>query len=122
MKKECIAAGEVLMELDEFGKVAKSITAAVYVEKAVAGEESGSVAEAKKSVVLRYKDYAYTEDVAAPMGFEEIAAAAGELKVPGLNGNEDVVLSAPVAVKYSKTKAFEANANTVVFATLRYEM
>lgn len=120
--KKCIAAGSVLLEKDEEGKVLKEIAATVY-EEVVENDESnsGSAEESKKSVVLRYKNFAYTDDVTAPFGFDEIAGDA-ELVVPGVDGHEDVTLEAPVVVKYSKTKSFERNANTVVFASLRYDM
>lgn len=117
--KECIAAGEVLLEKDG-GEVVKSITAAVYAEVAGNSEESNA-ADSKKLVVLKYRNFNCDEDVAAPFGFEEIADGK-TLKVPGVNDNEDVTLSAPVVVKYSKTKAFESNGKTVVYASLRYEM
>ena len=120
--KECIAAGIVVSEKDEAGKLVKEIAATVYEEKIVNDESaSSSAAEGKKSVVLKYKDMAYAEDIAAPLGFDEIAGDA-ELVVPGIGGHEDVTLAAPVVVKYSKTKSFERNGNTVVFASLRYDM
>lgn len=118
--KKCIAAGTILAEKDSEGKLSKQIVATVYEE--VAGhDESGSSAEGKKSVLLKYKDYTYTEDVVAPLGYEDIAAVT-TLTVPGLDGHEDVTLSAPMVVKYSKTKSFERNANTVVSVSIRYEM
>lgn len=120
--KECIAAGIVVSEKDEAGKLVKEIAATVYEEKIINDESaSSSAAEGKKSVVLKYKDMAYAEDIAAPLGFDEIAGDA-ELVVPGIGGHEDVTLAAPVVVKYSKTKSFERNGNTVVFASLRYDM
>lgn len=122
--KKCIAAGSVLLEKDEEGKLVKEIAATVY-EDVVAGEESASngsgAAEGKKSVVLKYKNFAYAEDVLAPLGYEEIAAEA-TLTVPGLNGHEDVTLDAPMSVRYSRTKSFERAGNTVVYATIRYDM
>lgn len=120
--KECIAAGIVVSEKDEAGKLVKEIAATVYEEKIINDESSsGSAAEGKKSVVLKYKDMAYAEDITAPLGFDEIAGDA-ELVVPGIDGHEDVTLAEPVVVKYSKTKSFERNGNTVVFASLRYDM
>ena len=122
--KKCIAAGSVLLEKDEEGKLVKEIAATVY-EDVVAGEESASngsgAAEGKKSVVLKYKNFAYAEDVLAPLGYEEIAAEA-TLTVPGLNGHEDVTLAAPMSIRYSRTKSFERAGNTVVYATIRYDM
>lgn len=120
--KECIAGGTVLREKDEEGKVVKEIAATVYEEKIMNDESaSSSAAEGKKSVVLRYKNFAYAEDITAPLGFDEIAGDAA-LVVPGINGHEDVELDAPVVVKYSKTKSFERDGNTVVMASLRYDM
>jgi len=120
--KECIAAGIVVSEKDEAGKLVKEIAATVYEEKIINDESaSSSAAEGKKSVVLKYKDMAYAEDIVAPLGFDEIAGDA-ELVVPGIGGHKDVTLAAPVVVKYSKTKSFERNGNTVVFASLRYDM
>lgn len=116
--KKCIAAGRVLLEKDAEGKLVKEIAATVY-EEVKKDEESAS--EGKKSVVLKYKNFEYTEDVVAPLGYDEIAAE-GELVVPGLNGHEDVTLEAPITVRYSRTKSFERNSNTVVYATLRYDM
>lgn len=118
--KECIASGTILEEKDSEGKLSKQIVATVY-EEVDEHDESGSAAEGKKSVLLKYKDFAYTEDVVAPLGFEDIAAVA-TLTVPGLNGHADVTLSAPMVVKYSKTRSFERNANTVVSVSIRYEM
>lgn len=122
--KKCIAAGSVLLEKDEEGKLVKEIAATVY-EDVVSKEESASngsgVTEGKKSVVLKYKNFAYAEDILAPLGYKEIAAEA-TLTVPGLNGHEDVTLAAPMSVRYSRTKSFERNSNTVVYATLRYDM
>lgn len=122
--KKCIAAGSVLLEKDEEGKLVKEIAATVY-EDVVAAEESASngsgAAEGKKSVVLKYKNFAYAEDVLAPLGYDEIAAEA-TLTVPGLNGHEDVTLDAPMSVRYSRTKSFERAGNTVVYATIRYDM
>lgn len=122
--KKCIAAGSVLLEKDEEGKLVKEIAATVY-EDVVSKEESASngsgATEGKKSVVLKYKNFAYTEDVLAPLGYKEIAAEA-TLTVPGLNGHEDVKLAAPMSVRYSRTKSFERAGNTVVYATMRYDM
>ena len=122
--KKCIAAGSVLLEKDEEGKLVKEIAATVY-EDVVSKEESASngsgATEGKKSVVLKYKNFAYTEDVLAPLGYKEIAAKA-TLTVPGLNGHEDVKLAAPMSIRYSRTKSFERAGNTVVYATIRYDM
>lgn len=122
--KKCIAAGSVLLEKDEEGKLVKEIAATVY-EDVVSKEESASngsgATEGKKSVVLKYKNFAYAEDILAPLGYKEIAAEA-TLTVPGLNGHEDVTLAAPMSVRYSRTKSFERAGNTVVYATIRYDM
>lgn len=122
--KKCIAAGSVLLEKDEEGKLVKEIAATVY-EDVVSKEESASngsgATEGKKSVVLKYKNFAYAEDILAPLGYKEIAAEA-TLTVPGLNGHEDVALAAPMSVRYSRTKSFERAGNTVVYATIRYDM
>lgn len=122
--KKCIAAGSVLLEKDEEGKLVKEIAATVY-EDVVSKEESASngsgATEGKKSVVLKYKNFAYAEDILAPLGYKEIAAEA-TLTVPGLNGHEDVKLDAPMSVRYSRTKSFERASNTVVYATMRYDM
>lgn len=120
--KECIAAGTVVSKKDKAGKIVKEIVATVYEEKIINDESaSGSAAEGKKSVVLKYKDMAYAEDVVAPLGFDKIANGAS-LVVPGIGGRENVTLATPVVVKYSKTKSFERDGNTVVFASLRYDM
>ena len=120
--KKCIAAGILVAKKDKAGKLVKEIAATVYEEKLISDESSsGSAAEGKKSVVLKYKNFEYTEDVLAPLGYKEIASE-GALIVPGLNGNEDVKLEAPITVRYSRTKSFERNSNTVVYATLRYDM
>ena len=122
--KECIAAGTILEEKDGEGKLSKQIVATVYEEvdpKEESAVSGSGATEGKKSVVLKYKDFAYTEDIVAPLGFEDIAAVA-TLTVPGLNGHEDITLSAPMIVKYSKTRSFERNANTVVSVSIRYEM
>lgn len=116
--KKAIASGYILQKENEEGKLIKEIAATVYEE---IDESDGSAAEGKKSVVLKYKNFEYTEDVVAPLGYDEIAAE-GELVVPGLNGHEDVTLEAPISVRYSRTKSFERNSNTVVYATLRYDM
>ena len=120
--KKAIASGNILQEKNEEGKLVKEIAATVY-EEVVKSEESssGSAAEGKKSVVLKYKNFEYTEDVVAPLGYNEIAGE-GALVVPGLNGHEDVTLAAAMSVRYSRTKSFERNSNTVVYATLRYDM
>lgn len=122
--KKCIAAGSVLLEKDEEGKLVKEIAATVY-EDVVSKEEYASngsgATEGKKSVVLKYKNFAYAEDILAPLGYKEIAAEA-TLTVPGLNGHEDVKLAAPMSVRYSRTKSFERAGNTVVYATIRYDM
>lgn len=122
--KKCIAAGSVLLKKDQEGKLVKEIAATVY-EDVVSKEESASngsgATEGKKSVVLKYKNFAYAEDVLAPLGYKEIAAEA-TLTVPGLNGHEDVTLAAPMSVRYSRTKSFERAGNTVVYATIRYDM
>ena len=120
--KKAIASGNILQEKNEESKLVKEIAATVY-EEIVKSEESssGSAAEGKKSVVLKYKNFKYTEDVVAPLGYNEIAGE-GALVVPGLNGHEDVTLAAPMSVRYSRTKSFERNSNTVVYATLRYDM
>jgi len=119
--KKCIAAGSVLLEKDEEGKLVKEIAATVYEDVDNSEESTGSAAEGKKSVVLKYKNFAYAEDVTAPLGYEEIAAE-GTLTVPGLDGHEDVTLESPMTVRYSRTKSFERDNNTVVYATLRYDM
>lgn len=116
--KKCIAAGRVLLEEDAEGKLVKEIAATVY-EEVKKDEESAS--EGKKSVMLKYKNFAYTDDVTAPLGFDEIAGDA-ELVVPGVDGHEDVTLEAPMTVRYSRTKSFERDDNTVVYASLRYDM
>lgn len=122
--KKCIAAGSVLLKKDEEGKLVKEIAATVY-EDVVSKEESASngsgATEGKKSVVLKYKNFVYAEDILAPLGYKEIAAEA-TLTVPGLNGHEDVTLAAPMSVRYSRTKSFERAGNTVVYATIRYDM
>ena len=122
--KKCTAAGSVLLKKDEEGKLVKEIAATVY-EDVVSKEESASngsgATEGKKSVVLKYKNFEYTEDVVAQLGYNEIASE-GALVVPGLNGHEDVKLAAPMSVRYSRTKSFERAGNTVVYATIRYDM
>ena len=148
--KKCIAAGSVLLKKDKEGKLVKEIAATVY-EDVVSKEKSASngsgATEGKKSVVLKYKNFAYAKDILAPLGYKEIAAEAtstvpglnghedilaplgykeiaaeATLTVPGLNGHEDVKLAAPMSVRYSRTKSFERAGNTVVYATIRYDM
>lgn len=128
--KKCIASGAILSEKDEEGKLKKEIVATVYAEEVngsesgssvVAAESGSSVAEGRKSVLLKYKDFAYGEDVVNPITFEDIAAVA-TLTVPGLDGHADVTLEAPMVVRYAKTKSFEYNGNTVVSASIRYDM
>ena len=111
--KKVIATGSVLLEKDEEGKLVKEIAATVYAEEAKG--------EGKISVVLKYKDFEYAEDIAAPLGYDEIAGDA-ELVVPGVDGHADVALAAPVAIRYSRTKSFERNGSTAVYATIRYDM
>lgn len=126
--KKCIASGAILSEKDEEGKLKKEIVATVYADEGNGDEsdsgavvESGSAAEGRKSVLLKYKDFAYGNDVVAPVSFEDIAAMA-TLTVPGLDGHADVTLEAPMVVRYAKTKSFEHNGNTVVSASIRYDM
>jgi len=126
--KKCIASGAILSEKDEEGKLKKEIVATVYADEGNGDEsdsgavvESGSAAEGRKSVLLKYKDFAYGNDVVAPVSFEDIAAMA-KLTVPGLDGHADVTLEAPIVVRYAKTKSFEHNGNTVVSASIRYDM
>lgn len=126
--KKCIASGAILSEKDEEGKLKKEIVATVYADEGNGDEsdsgavvESGSAAEGRKSVLLKYKDFAYGNDVVAPVSFEDIAAMA-TLTVPGLDGHADVTLEAPIVVRYAKTKSFEHNGNTVVSASIRYDM
>lgn len=127
--KKCIASGAILSEKDEEGKLLKEIVATVYADEGNGNEsgsdvtvESGSgAAEGRKSVLLKYKDFAYGNDVVAPISFEDIAAMA-TLTVPGLDGHADVTLEAPMVVRYAKTKSFEHNGNTVVSASIRYDM
>ena len=126
--KKCIASGAILSEKDEEGKLKKEIVATVYADEGNGDEsdsgavvESGSAAEGRKSVLLKYKDFAYGNDVVAPVSFEDIAAMA-TLTVPGLDGHANVTLEAPVVVRYAKTKSFEHNGNTVVSASIRYDM
>ena len=126
--KKCIASGAILYEKDEEGKLKKEIVATVYADEGNGDEsdsgavvESGSAAEGRKSVLLKYKDFAYGNDVVAPVSFEDIAAMA-TLTVPGLDGHADVTLEAPIVVRYAKTKSFEHNGNTVVSASIRYDM
>lgn len=126
--KKCIASGAILSEKDEEGKLKKEIVATVYADEGNGDEsdsgavvESGSAAEGRKSVLLKYKDFAYDNDVVAPISFEDIAAMT-TLTVPGLDGHANVTLEAPVVVRYAKTKSFEHNGNTVVSASIRYDM
>ena len=127
--KKCIASGAILSEKDKEGKLKKEIVATVYADEANGNEsgsdvtvESGSgAAEERRSVLLKYKDFAYGNDVVAPVSFEDIAAMA-TLTVPGLDGHADVTLEAPMIVRYAKTKSFERNGNTVVSASIRYDM
>ena len=119
--KKCIASGAILSEKDKEGKLKKEIVATVYAEEANGNESGSGAAEGRKSVLLKYKDFAYGNDVVAPVSFEDIAAMA-KLTVPGLDGHADVTLEAPMIVRYAKTKSFERNGNTVVSASIRYDM
>ena len=117
--KKCIAAGTVASKV-ESGVVIEETVASVYEDDA-ATEESGSAGESEKYVVLKYKNLKYTEDLTAPLGYDDIAGD-GELVVPGLNGHEDVTLAAPLSIRYSRTKSFERDGNVAVYATIRYAM
>lgn len=130
--KKCIASGTILRELDkESGKLVKEIVATVYAEYVCTDDsncmcscedESGCCSEGMKSVVLKYKNFKCEEDIAAPLSYEDIAAEGGEMTVPGIGGHADVALEAPVVVKYSKTRTYEFEGNTVVSASIRYKM
>lgn len=118
--KKCIATGTIASEVKN-GIVVQETVATVYEEVIDATDESGSAADPKKYVTLKYKNLEYTEDVTAPLGYADIAGDA-ELVVPGLNGHEDVTLAAPTSIRYSRTKSFERDDNLAVYATLRYDM
>jgi len=102
------------------------VTASVAVNTT---EESGSASGADVySVYLTAKKYNAEELPVDPITFADIAAmveeessSAAGMIVPGVEGEDDVELQAPVAVKYAKTKAFEGDNGACVFATLRYE-
>lgn len=100
------------------------VTASVALEKT---EESASGADVY-SVYLTAKKFNAEELPADPITFADIAAmveeessSAGGMVVPGVEGQDDVELEAPTALKYAKTKAFVGDNGVCVFATLRYE-
>lgn len=103
------------------------ISASLYeIKEDNASEESAS-ADAVRHVVLKYRNSNAAEVPAAPMTFEDIAAEADEMSIPSLtNPEEKIAISAPVMIKYAKTKAFEhLNAENEikvnVHADIRYE-
>lgn len=115
MKSELIASGEIKKEKDLV------ICASVY---EVISEESGSASGAAEShyVTLFYNNRNADELPAAPLTYDDIAAVAGEMKVPGFAGKEDFELEAPIAIRYSKTKAFQRKDGTLcVNAAIRYD-
>lgn len=100
------------------------VTASVALEKA---EESSSGADVY-SVYLTAKKFNAEELPANPITFADVAAmveeessSAAGMVVPGVDGQDDVELEAPTALKYAKTKAFIGDNGVCIFATLRYE-
>ena len=89
------------------------IVASVYVDTNEAGEESNEVGA--HHVTLTYKDMdadALATDAMTYADVAEGAEGSGEatgMVVPGWEGHEDVELSAPASVRYTKTKSFERN-------------
>lgn len=110
--RELIASGAVV------DTETLQVNASVYYGT-MAGEEDAS-GEAVYEVVLRAKNYDAGSEPVTAVSFDEIAEWCGEMVVPGYGENEDVALEAPVAIRYAKTKAFEMNGKTCVFASLRY--
>ena len=98
--RELIASG-MIKDTDDL-----KIAASVYYE---ASEESDSASGAADSyeVTLKAKNYNCDEVAVDAMKFEDLLKWCDELVVPGYNGNEDVILEAPVSVRYSKTKSFQ---------------
>ena len=97
-----------------------TIAASVYEE--IPGEESNSGDEAGTHyVTLSCKKYDADAMPTAPVTFADIAGeVSGEgLVVPGLNG-ENVVLEAPTAIKYIKTKAFVKEGKAQIYTAIRY--
>lgn len=98
-----------------------TIAASVYVDIKEDGTESTEAGA--HYVVLSYKKFNADAMPAAPITFEDIAgevSGSGSLTVPGLDGHDDVALSAPTAIRYSKTKAFVANDKAQIYAAMRY--
>ena len=54
------------------------------------------------------------------MKFADLEKWCDELVVPGYGANDAVVLEAPAAIRYSKTKSFEYNGKYCTFFSLRY--
>lgn len=100
----------------------ENVTIAASVYEEIPGEESNSGdAAGSHYVTLSCKKYNADAMPTAPWGFSEIAgeASGDSLVVPGLDG-EDVVLEAPTAIKYAKTKAFVKDGKAQIYAALRY--
>lgn len=111
--RELVASGMV-KDTDDL-----KIAASVYFESA---DESGSASggEGTYEVTLKAKNYNCDELAVDAMKFSDLEAWCDELVVPGYGANEDVVLEAPVSVRYSKTKSFENNGKYCTFFSLRY--
>ena len=119
IKSKLIASGEIKKVEDKENYIV--VCASVY---EVVSEESGSSSGAAEShyVTLSYNNHNADELPANPLTYADIAEIAGEMKVPGFAGHEDVVLSEPVAIRYSKTKAFQRKDGMIVVnAAIRYD-
>lgn len=120
-KHKMIATGYVVNEAD------LKVIASVYEEVANSASDESASAEPVYHVVLKYRNTNAAEVPAAPMTYDDIAAEAGEMSVPSLkNPEEKIVISAPVMIKYAKTKAFEhlnaaGEVKVNVHADIRYE-
>lgn len=118
MTTKIVASGKVV-DTEDLKIVAE--VAAVYADDE-SGSNSGSGVAEKHIVSLRVKNYNVEEMPTDVMGYAAIAElAGGDMVVPGINGNDDVTLEEPVAVKSNKMKAFMYKGAANVICNLRYE-
>ena len=119
----------MLSQLIATGKVFESdkvkVCASVYAT--MSDTESESAENTPYYVTLSYSNNDAGEQPLDAVTYQDIAMMCeesnsdGTLTVPGFDGQADVELQAPIAVKYSKTKSFINNEGKVqVYAALRY--
>lgn len=115
--RELVASG-MIVDTDDL-----KIAASVYFE---GNNESGSTSgnasgeEGTYEVTLKAKNYNCDDLAADAMKFADLEKWCDELVVPGYGENDAVVLEAPAAIRYSKTKSFECNGKYCTFFSLRY--